>query len=58
MELDDRTHVFVEGCFDVTVLKDGATHNLDLEAITGTSKPELLPTLNKGGPMWDRDLDI
>jgi len=58
MESDDRTQVFVEGCSDVTVLKDGATHNLDLEAIAGTSKPELLPTLRTGHPMWDRDLDI
>jgi hypothetical protein len=58
MESDNRTQVFAEGCFDVTVLKDGATHNLDLEANAGTSKPELLPTLSKGGPTRGRDLDI
>jgi hypothetical protein len=58
MESDDRTQVFVEGCFDVTVLKDGATHNLDLEALAETSKRELLPSLSKRGPMWDRDLDV
>jgi hypothetical protein len=58
MESDDRTQVFVEGCFDVTVLTDGATHNLDLEGIAGTSNPEPLPTLSKGHPVWDRELDV
>jgi hypothetical protein len=58
MESDDRTRVFAEGCFDVSVLKDGATHNLDLEAMAGTSEHELLPTRRPGHPMWDLDLDI
>jgi len=58
MESDERTQVFAEGCSDVSVLKDGATHNLDLEAIAGTSEPQLLPTHRSGHPMWDRDLDI
>jgi hypothetical protein len=58
MESDDRTQVFVEGCFDVSVLKDGATHNLDLEAMAGKCEPGLLPTPRTGPPMWDRDLDI
>jgi hypothetical protein len=58
MESDDRTQVFAEGCVDVTVLKDGATYNLDLEAIAGTSKPVLLPTPSKRGRMWHRNLDI
>jgi len=58
MESADRTQVSVQGCSDVSVLKDGATHNLDQEAIAGTSEPELLPTQRTGHPMWDRDLDI
>ena len=58
MESDDRTQVFVEGCSDVSVLMDGATHNLDLEAIAGTSKPVPVPTHRTGHPMWDRKLDI
>ncbi len=58
MESDDRTQVFAEGCSDVSVLKDGATHNLDLEAMAGTSEHELLAAHRTGHPMWDRDLDI
>jgi hypothetical protein len=57
MESNNRTLVFVEGCSGVSVIKDGSTHNLDFEAITGTSEPELLPTHRTGHPMWDRDLD-
>jgi len=58
MESDDRTQVSVEGCSDVSVLKDGVTHNLDLEAMTGTSKPEFSPIHRTGHPMWDRSLDV
>jgi hypothetical protein len=57
MESDDRTQVFVEGCSDVRVLKNGATHDLDLEATAGTSKRELLSTHRTGHRMWDRDVD-
>jgi hypothetical protein len=36
---------------------DGVTHNLDLEAIVGTTGPQILPPPRTGDPMWDRDLD-
>ncbi len=58
MESDDRTQVFAQGCSDVSVLLDGTTHNLDLEAAAGRSEPVLLSTHKTGHPMWDRDLDI
>lgn len=58
MEADDRTLVFVEGCTDVIVLMDGATHNLDLQTTGGKSEPVPLSAQRTGQPMWDRDLDI
>jgi hypothetical protein len=57
VESNNRTLVFVEGCFGVCVVKDGVTHNLDLEAIVGTTAPQILPTHRTRDPMWDRDLD-
>jgi len=57
VESDNRTVVFVEGCSGVCVIKDGVTHNLDLEAIVGTPAPQILPPHRPADPMWDRDLD-
>ena len=39
------------------MIKDGVTHNLDREAIIGTTAPQILPPHRTGDPMWDRDLD-
>ena len=57
VESDNRTLVFVEGCFGVCVIKDGVTHHLDLETTAGTTEPQTLPTRRTRDPMWDRDLD-
>jgi hypothetical protein len=57
VESNNRTVVFIEGCSGVRVIKDGVTHNLDLEAIAGTTAPQILPPRRTGELMWDRDLD-
>jgi hypothetical protein len=57
VESDNRTLVFVEGCSGAWVIKDGVTHNLDLEAIAGTTAPQIFPTHATRDPLWDRDLD-
>src|SRR5436309_3436888 len=44
VESDNRTLVFVEGCSGVYVVKDGVTHDLYLEAIVGTTTPQIMPT--------------
>jgi hypothetical protein len=57
VESNNRTVLFIEGYSGVRVIKDGVTHNLDLEAIAGTAAPQILPPHRTGEPMWDRDLD-
>ena len=57
VESDFRTLVFVEGCSEVCVIKDGVTTNLDLESIAATTAPPNLPRSRTRDPMWDRDLD-
>jgi hypothetical protein len=57
VESDNRTLVFVRGCSGVCVIKAGVTHNLDLEAIVGTTAPQIVPTQRTLDPMWDRHLD-
>ena len=57
VESDNRTVIFVEGYSEVCVIKDGVSHNLDLEAIVGTTAPQILPTQRTPDPMWDRVLD-
>src|SRR5215470_10921833 len=56
VESDNRTVIFVEGYSEVCVIKDGVSHNLDLEAIVGTTAPQVLPTQRTPDPMWDRVL--
>jgi hypothetical protein len=57
VEADHRTLIFAPGCFEVCVIQEGVTHNLALEALDGTSTPQIMPTHGVADPMWDRDLD-
>jgi hypothetical protein len=57
VEADHRTLIFAPGCFEVCVIKEGVIHHLALQAVVGTTTPQIMPTHGAFGPMWDRDLD-
>ena len=57
VESVNRTVVYAEGYSTVRVIKDGVSHNLDLEAIAGATAPQVLPGHRMRDPLWDRDLD-
>jgi hypothetical protein len=57
VESNNRTLIFVEGCSGASVIKDGLSHDLDLDPIVGTTETEILPAQRIRDPMWDRDLD-
>ena len=57
VEADHRTLVFVEGCSEVRVIKDGMTYNLGPEAIEEGPALRALLGYRDRGPMWDRTLD-
>ena len=57
VESDNRTLVFVEGCSRVRVIKEGVTHDLDLESNPWALAPQTATNGGHRDPMWDRDLD-